>query len=45
MTSLEAFAADGTPVIQLFGQRTEGQPEQAQWRTQLERLSAQGAIV
>ncbi|KAA9001231.1 hemin-degrading factor [Affinibrenneria salicis] len=35
VTSLELFAADGTQIAQLFGQRTEGQPEQQQWRDQL----------
>ena len=42
VTSLELFAADGTQIAQLYGQRTEGQPEQQQWRTQLEALSRKG---
>ncbi|MEA9391244.1 ChuX/HutX family heme-like substrate-binding protein [Acerihabitans sp. TG2] len=40
VTSLELFAANGTPIAQLFGQRTEGQPEQKQWRAQIAQLSA-----
>ena len=43
VTSLELFAADGTQIAQLFGQRTEGEPEQARWREQIARLSGQGA--
>ncbi len=43
VTSLELFAADGTQIAQLFGQRGEGQPEQAQWRTQIGRLAVRGA--
>lgn len=39
VTSLELFAADGTQIAQLYGQRSEGQPEQSQWREQLARLS------
>ncbi|PNM25348.1 hemin-degrading factor [Yersinia enterocolitica] len=35
VTSLELFAADGTQLAQLYGQRTEGQPEQNQWREQI----------
>ncbi len=42
VTSLELFAADGTQIAQLYGQRTEGQPEQQQWRTQLEKLTGKG---
>lgn len=38
VTSLELFAADGTQIAQLYGQRTEGQPEQAQWRRQIDAL-------
>ncbi|AHG20007.1 hemin transporter [Chania multitudinisentens RB-25] len=38
VTSLELFAADGTQLAQLYGQRTEGQPEQHQWREQIARL-------
>ncbi|WP_297199001.1 ChuX/HutX family heme-like substrate-binding protein [uncultured Pluralibacter sp.] len=38
VTSLELFAADGTQIAQLYGQRTEGQPEQAQWRAQIDGL-------
>ncbi|WP_192457156.1 hemin-degrading factor [Musicola keenii] len=41
VTSLELFAADGTPVAQLFGQRTEGEPEQTRWR---EQITAQLAV-
>ncbi|MFV8812057.1 hemin-degrading factor [Yersinia enterocolitica] len=39
VTSLELFAADGTQIAQLYGQRTEGQPEQTQWREQIARLN------
>jgi putative hemin transport protein len=38
VTSLELFAADGTQLAQLYGQRIEGQPEQSQWREQISRL-------
>jgi len=40
VTSLELFAADGTQIAQLYGQRTEGQPEQTQWREQLAALES-----
>ena len=43
VTSLELFAADGTQIAQLYGQRLEGRPEQAQWRAQLDALAAQGS--
>lgn len=43
VTSLELFAADGTQIAQLYGQRTEGTPEQTQWREQLAQLSNEGA--
>ncbi|AIR01182.1 hemin transporter [Pluralibacter gergoviae] len=42
VTSLELFAADGTQIAQLYGQRTEGQPEQGQWRQQIEGLLQEG---
>lgn len=42
VTSLELFAADGTQIAQLYGQRTEGEPEQTQWRAQVEALIAKG---
>ncbi|MFE8118748.1 hemin-degrading factor [Brenneria goodwinii] len=38
VTSLELYAADGTQIAQLFGQRTEGTPEQQQWREQISAL-------
>ncbi|MBK5143832.1 hemin-degrading factor [Budviciaceae bacterium BWR-B9] len=41
VTSLELFAADGTQIAQLYGQRTEGQPEQQIWRTQIDTLLQQ----
>ncbi|OSN01990.1 hemin-degrading factor [Lonsdalea populi] len=44
VTSLELFAADGTQIAQLFGQRTEGQPEQVQWRRQVSSLMTPGAV-
>lgn len=39
VTSLEFYAADGTQIAQLFGQRTEGTPEQQQWRDQIHTLT------
>lgn len=42
VTSLELFAADGTQIAQLYGQRTEGQPEQTRWREQLAELTGAG---
>ena len=42
VTSLELFAADGTQIAQLYGQRTEGEPEQSQWRSQIDALTAKG---
>ena len=42
VTSLELFAADGTQIAQLYGQRTEGHPEQEQWREQIEALLKEG---
>ncbi|MGC6743937.1 ChuX/HutX family heme-like substrate-binding protein, partial [Escherichia coli] len=42
VTSLELFAADGTQIAQLYGQRTEGEPEQTQWREQIDALTPKG---
>ncbi|ENM0557983.1 hemin-degrading factor [Salmonella enterica] len=42
VTSLELFAHDGTQIAQLYGQRTEGEPEQAQWRQQIDALMLKG---
>lgn len=42
VTSLELFAADGSQIAQLFGQRTEGHPEQSVWRDQISSLLARG---
>lgn len=42
VTSLELFAADGTQIAQLYGQRTEGEPEQSRWREQLAVLTGAG---
>lgn len=42
VTSLELFAADGTQIAQLYGQRTEGEPEQSQWRSQIDALTPKG---
>ncbi len=42
VTSLELFAADGTQIAQLYGQRTEGRPEQTEWRAQMDALTARG---
>ncbi|WP_265671457.1 hemin-degrading factor [Klebsiella grimontii] len=44
VTSVELFAKDGTQIAQLFGQRSEGQPEQAQWRAQVDRLTTEGLL-
>lgn len=38
VTSLELYAADGSQIAQLFGQRTEGTPEQQQWRDHIDAL-------
>ncbi len=42
VTSVELFAKDGTQIAQLYGQRTEGHPEQEQWRAQVDRLTTEG---
>lgn len=42
VTSVELFAKDGTQIAQLFGQRSEGHPEQGQWRSQVDRLTTEG---
>ncbi|WP_437611093.1 hemin-degrading factor [Erwinia sp. V71] len=42
VTSLELFAADGTQIAQLYGQRTEGEAEQPVWREQLASLTREG---
>ena len=42
VTSVELFAKDGTQIAQLYGQRSEGHPEQAQWRQQVDRLTREG---
>ncbi|MFT4274624.1 MAG: ChuX/HutX family heme-like substrate-binding protein [Pantoea sp.] len=39
VTSLELFATDGTQIAQLYGQRTEGEPEQTRWREQISSLT------
>lgn len=44
VTSVELFAKDGTQIAQLFGQRSEGHPEQAQWRAQVDRLTTEGLV-
>ncbi|PHM45691.1 hemin transport protein [Xenorhabdus mauleonii] len=38
VTSLELFDANGNQIAQLYGQRTEGTSEQAQWRDQISAL-------
>lgn len=45
VTSLELFAADGTQIAQLYGQRTEGEPEQTRWREQLAAVAGEGVAV
>ncbi|MCY0601835.1 ChuX/HutX family heme-like substrate-binding protein [Klebsiella pneumoniae] len=42
VTSVELFAKDGTQIAQLYGQRSEGHPEQTQWRQQVDRLTREG---
>lgn len=42
VTSVELFAQDGTQIAQLYGQRSEGHPEQATWRSQVDSLTTQG---
>jgi putative hemin transport protein len=42
VTSLELFAADGTQIAQLYGQRSEGNAEQTQWRAQADALTVKG---
>lgn len=44
VTSLELFSHDGTQIAQLYGQRTEGQPEQQKWRDQIETLLQQQMV-
>ena len=45
VTSVELFAKDGTQIAQLYGQRSEGHPEQTQWRNQVDSLTAEGQTV
>ncbi|MFV0260821.1 MAG: hemin-degrading factor [Kluyvera sp.] len=45
VTSVELFAKDGTQIAQLYGQRSEGHPEQTLWRTQVDSLTAEGQTV
>lgn len=45
VTSVELFAKDGTQIAQLYGQRSEGHPEQTQWRNQVDSLTAEGQLV
>ncbi|MEY8713049.1 hemin transporter [Mangrovibacter phragmitis] len=42
VTSLELFAADGTQIAQLYGQRSEGMPEQLIWREQIDAVMNTG---
>ncbi|WP_159566209.1 hemin-degrading factor [Budvicia diplopodorum] len=44
VTSLELFSHDGTQIAQLYGQRTEGQPEQQKWRDQIDTLLQQQMV-
>lgn len=39
VTSLEIFDSKGQQIAQLYGQRTEGTPEQQQWREQINNLA------
>lgn len=45
VTSLELYAADGTQIAQLYGERKEGEPEQRMWREQLADLEGAEAAV
>ena len=36
VSSLEAYDSDGELILQLFGERKPGQPEQAVWRELVE---------
>ena len=45
VTSVELFAKDGTQIAQLYGQRSEGHPEQTQWRNQVDSLTPEGQTV
>lgn len=45
VTSVKLFAKDGTQIAQLYGQRSEGHPEQQRWRTQVDSLTAEGQTV
>lgn len=38
VTSMELFDKNGQAIAQLFGQRTEGEPEQTVWRRQIDTL-------
>lgn len=38
VTSLEVFDNQGNQIVQMYGQRTEGTPEQTQWRNQVTAL-------
>ncbi|KEA54317.1 hemin transporter [Mangrovibacter sp. MFB070] len=42
VTSLELFAADGSQIAQLYGQRSEGAPEQLTWREQIDAVMNTG---
>ncbi|CNK65894.1 Hemin transport protein hmuS [Yersinia aldovae ATCC 35236] len=44
ISSLELLDTQGKHILQLFGQRSEGQPEQHQWHQQLAELTAIGSI-
>ncbi len=44
VTSLELFAEDGTQIAQLYGQRSEGAPEQALWRQQVNSLLGETCV-
>lgn len=39
MTSLEIFDHQGNQIIQLFGKRREGEPEQLDWQKQISTLT------
>ncbi|WP_145525139.1 hemin-degrading factor [Yersinia vastinensis] len=44
VSSLELLDSQGKHILQVFGQRSEGQPEQNQWHQQLAQLTASGSL-
>ena len=44
MTSIEAFDAEGSLVLQLYAERQEGRVERREWRQLLDVLGSQEAV-